>query len=110
MTLWRFSSGGKLQRGENRIGGGGRDLPFDPVLNLRQTFRRLMDVVPVGDIGKSFEQLFEAFRTIRRCVGDHGPGAASWCAHHRQRSFFVLHLRAFPRNLPTWTQTRPAAA
>jgi hypothetical protein len=109
MTLWRFSSGGKPQRGEDRIDGSRSGLPFDPFLNLRQAFRCLMNVVPIGDIGKGLKQLFETFAAIQRWTGDRVAGAASWCAHHRQHSFLLSHSRAFPHVFLAGIQTRPVA-
>ena len=109
MTLWRYSSGGKPQRGEERIVGRRGGLPRDPFLNLRQTFRRLMDVIPLGDIGKGFEQLGEAFIAIQWWIGDRVAGAASGCTHHRQYSFPMSHARAFPHDVPAGIQTHPVA-
>jgi hypothetical protein len=109
MMLWRFSSGGKPQRGEDRIGGSRGGLPLNPLLNLGQTFRRLMDVVAVGDVGKGFEQLFKAFAAIQRRISDRMTGAASWCAHRRQHSFLLSHACAFPHDIPDRIQIRPVA-
>ena len=109
MTLWRFSSGGKPQRGEDRIVGSRSGLPLDPFLNLRQTFRRLMDVIPLGDIGKGFEQLFEAFATIQRSLRDGVAGAASRCENLRLHSFLLSHSRAVPPDFSARIQTRPVA-
>jgi hypothetical protein len=109
MTLSRSYSGGKPQRGEDRIGGSRRGLPFDPFLNLRQTFRCLMDIVPIGDIGKGLEQLFEACAAIQRWTGDRMAGAASRCAHHRQHSFLASHSRTFPHDFAARILIRPVA-
>jgi hypothetical protein len=109
MTLWRFSLGGKPHCGEDRIGGSRSGLAFDPFLNLRQTLRRLMDIVSIGDVGEGFEQLFEAFAAVRRWTGDRIAGVAARCAHHRQHSSLVSHSRAFPHDFPVRIQTRPVA-
>ena len=109
MTLSHFSLRGKPQRGEKRIGGSRGGLPLDPFLNLRQPLRRLMDIVPIGDIGKGLQQLFEAFGAIQRRIGDHMAGAASRCSYHRENSFLLSHSRAFPHDFSARIQTRPVA-
>jgi hypothetical protein len=94
MTLWPPFSGSKPQRGEDRVGGGRLGLPRDPLLDPREAFGRLMDVVAVGDIGKGFEQLFEAFGAPegRRRLGH----PASRRAHNRSRASVSSHPSAFP--------------
>ena len=107
MTLLRFFSGSKPQRGEDRIGGGPLGLLSDPLLDPGQALGGLMDVVAVGDIGKRFEQLLEAFGTSK---GRRRPaGAASQRTHERPRSFALSHSSAFPRGIPAVVQSRSAA-
>jgi hypothetical protein len=107
MTLLRFSSGGKPQRGEDRIGGGPISLPLDPLLHPRQALGGLMDVVAI-DIGEGFEQLFETLVATedRRC---RITGTASWRARRWSHSLVMAHPTAFLRGCSVATQNPPVA-
>ena len=109
MTLLRSSLGSKPQRGEDWVGGGLLGLTTDPFLDSGKALGRLVDIVPVGNVGKRFEQLFEAV------VAPLAVAGAIWRARHRgariasRRTFsicptrmpsptasFRLQLRVFP--------------
>ena len=109
MTLSRSSSGGKPQRGEDRIGGSRVGLLLDPLLNDGEAFGGLMDVVAVGDIDKSFEQLFETLLAGAKRGGGCGVGAAFGRAHDRPHSFVQSHSSAFPQGFPGSAQSLPGA-
>jgi hypothetical protein len=98
VKLLRSFSGGKAPTGEDRIGGGFFGLPDDPVLHSGEAFGRLMDVVAVGDVGESFEQLLEAFASVqgRSAIGVSVADRAARRSHGRENFFDVLHPRAFP--------------
>jgi hypothetical protein len=109
MKLSHFSSRGKPQRGEKRIGGGRLGLPPDPFLNLGQTFRGSMDIIPFGNIGKRFEQLLKAIVAVRRLIEYRVAGAASRRVHHRQHPCLASHLHVFLCHIPAGTPTRLVA-
>jgi hypothetical protein len=48
------------------IRSGARGLELDPFLHQHETFGRLMDVVPVGDVVKGPQDLFETFYSRAR--------------------------------------------
>jgi len=107
MTLLRFFSGSKPQRGEDRIGGGPLGLLSDPLLDSGQALGGLMDVVAVGDIGERFEQLLETFATSK---GSRRPASAASPRTHEQPRFFAFpHSSAFSRGIPAVVQSLPAA-
>jgi hypothetical protein len=101
MTLLRSFSRGKPQPGEDRIGSGLLGLAIDPVLHSGKALGRLMDVIAVGDVGESFEQLFEALALVQDLCGSRVSvaGRAARRSHGRQNLFDVLHPRAFPRGI-----------
>jgi hypothetical protein len=105
MTLSRYFSRGKPQRGEERIGGGCLGLLPDPLLNLGQAFRGSVDVVPLGDIGKGFEQLLKAVVAVGRLIKYRAARAASRRVHHRQHPCLASHLHVFLRHVPAGTPT-----
>jgi hypothetical protein len=111
MKLLRAFSRSKPQPGEDRIGGGLLGLPLDPVLYPGQAFRRLMNVVAIGDVGKGLKQLLKALALVQNGRGCRMAvaGGASWRAHGRQNFFDVVHPRAFPRGIPTQIQNLSAA-
>jgi hypothetical protein len=109
MMLSRYSSGGKPQSGEDRIGGGMIGLPLDPLLYSRQTLGRLVDVVTVGDVDERREQLLEAFGAAKHRSGRRPVvGAAPRRARPRPHSFVLTHPSAFPRGRSA-TQSPPVA-
>jgi hypothetical protein len=109
MTLWRYSSGSKPPRVEDRIGGSRVGLLIDPLLHQGEAPGGLVDVVAVGDVDKSFEQLFKAFLARAERGGSYGFGAASGRSHDRPHSFVLSHLNAFPQGFPVSVQSHPAA-
>lgn len=111
MTLSRYSSGGKPQSVENRIGGGMVGLTLDPFLDQRQAFGGLVDVVTVGDVDKCFEQFFEAFGAAEdRRRGRSPVRAAARRARRRRQSLVSTHPSAFPRDDPAATQSLSVAS
>jgi hypothetical protein len=111
MTLWRSSSGGKPQRGEDRISGSRVGLPLDPLLHDGEALRSLMNVIALGDVDESFEQLFETFFTRAERRGGGCFGAASGRPRSYDRSYFLVpsHSSAFPQDCPAQVQSRPVA-
>jgi hypothetical protein len=104
MTLWRSSLRGKPQSGEDRIGGGAIGLGVDPIQHMAQTCSRLVDVVAVGDIDESFEQLFEAFGPAKVSGRRHWASCpAAWCTDF-PHSFALIHPGAFPHGSSEATQ------
>lgn len=110
MTLWRSFSGSKPQSGEDRVGGGMIGLTPDPFLDARQSFRGLMDVVAVGDVGERFEQLLETFVAAEHRRGrGFDAGAASRSPRRRPYPVVLIHPSAFPRGCLAATQSPPVA-
>jgi hypothetical protein len=108
MTLLLHSSGGKPQPGEDRVGGGLLSLATDPFLDSGEALRSLMDVVPIGDVGKRFEQLFEAVVASRRLCRMARP--ASRRAYRQPHFFDLSHPNAFPHGIiSAATQSLPGA-
>lgn len=106
MTLSRLFSGGKPQRGEDRVGGGRLGLRPDPFLHTGEAFGRLMNIVPFGDVGKGFEQLIETvFAAGRRPRGT--AGTAARCADYRHPSSVMSHANAFPLGIPARVENHP---
>ena len=109
MTLSRYSSGGKPQSVEDRIGGGAIGFPLDPFLHSRQTFGRLVDVVAIGEVGERFEQLFEAFGAAEDGGGRRIAGTASRRTRRRPHWLELTHSSAFPLGCAARTQSPPVA-
>lgn len=111
MTLSRLFSGGKPQRGEDRVGSGRLGLRPDPFLHTGEAFGRLMDVVPLDDVGEGFEELIETFRAAG--CGPLGTadaaGAAAPRAYHRHPSSVLSHANAFPLGIPARVENHPIA-
>lgn len=110
MTLWRYSSGGKTQSGEDRIGGGAVGLSIDPFEHAFEAQSGLVNVVAVGDVDDGFEQLLQAFSAIRRFREPRrSAGAATRRAQLRPHSLVLTHPSAFPRDCSAATQIPPVA-
>jgi len=111
MTLLRSSLGSKPQRGEDWVGGGLLGLTTDPFLDSGKALGRLVDIVPVGNVGKRFEQLFEAVVAPHRCRRGHMARPTSRRAHRKPPHFFNLsHPNAFPHGIiSAATQSLPGA-
>lgn len=105
MTLWRYFSGGKPQSGEDRIGGGMIGLTPDPLLDARQAFGRLVDVVAIGDVDKGFEEFFETFGASEYGIGRGLGGTASRRARRRLHPLVLPHPSTFPRHCSAATQS-----
>ena len=101
MRLLAAFSGGKPQRGEDRIRGGLLGLAIDPVLHSGKALGGLMDVVAIGNVGKSFEQLLETLALVQHLRGScvSIAGRAAWRSHRRQNFFDVLHPCALPHGI-----------
>ena len=100
---------GKPQRGEDRVGSGSLGLSADPFLHAGQTFGRLMDIVPLGNIDKGFEQLLEALLAARCVSGHSGDATASRRAHRSHHSFVSSHANAFPLGIPARVENHSTA-
>jgi hypothetical protein len=110
MTLLRSFSGSKPQPGEDRVGGGLLSLATDPFLDSGKALRGLVDVVPVGNVGKRFEQLFQALVARARRGGCGVPRSALRRAPDQPHFFDLSHPNAFPRGItPAVTQNPPGA-
>lgn len=96
-------SGGESYGGEDGIGGRSIRLPLDPFLDPGQPFGRLMDVVPLGDVGKSLEQLFEAFVARRGGRRHRSLGAAARRMNDRLQFLDRVHAATTPRDGPAPT-------
>ena len=76
----------KPQIDEDRIGGSSLRLLADPLLYQREPFRRLMDIIAVGDVTESQQDLFQAFASAanRRPRERFGPSVAIALARAQQ--------------------------
>jgi hypothetical protein len=95
MKLSRYS-GGKPQRGEDRIGSGALRFAGDPVLHPSESLGGLVDVVTV-EIGDGVEQLLDAFIPAAR--RSRRMGATSRHQGDRARSVVLSHPIAFPNGV-----------
>ncbi len=109
MTLLRYSSGGKLQSDEDRVGGGAIGFPPDPLLYSRQTLSGLMNVVAVSEVDKRFEQLLETFGAAEDGSGRRTARTAPRRARRWPHSLVLTHSTAFPQGCSARTQSPSVA-